>query len=79
MATRGRKKKNLSLEEELTALAEEMNECERQIKDLTDRKKELKQQIEQKEMEALYQAAMESGKSIEETISLIHGNMEQGC
>lgn len=78
MATRGRKKKNLSLEEELTALAEEMNECEKKIKDLTDRKKELKQQIEHKEMEALYQAAVSSGKSIEETISLIHGNMEQG-
>ncbi len=36
--------------------------------------KELRQQIEKKQMEALYQAALDSGKSIEETISLIHGN-----
>lgn len=78
MAGRGRKKKNISLEEELAVLTEEMNECERKIKELTDRKKELKQQIERKEMEALYQAAVESGKSIEETISLIHESKDQG-
>lgn len=77
MATRGRRKKNISLEEELTNLTEEMDACEEKIKELTDKKKELKQQIERKQMEALYQAALDSGKSIEETISLIHGNKEQ--
>ena len=47
------------------------------MKELTNRKKELKQLIEKKQMEALYKAAMESGKSIEETISLINGNKEE--
>ncbi len=78
MAGRGRKKKNLSLEEELTALAEEMSQCEEKIKELTSKKKELRQQIEEKQKEALYQAAVESGKSIEETISLIQENVGQG-
>lgn len=79
MAGRGRKRKNLSLEEELNVLKEEVTECEEKMKELTNRKKELKQLIEKKQMEALYQAAVESGKSIEETISLIHGNKEESC
>lgn len=77
MAARGRKRKYMSLEEELIALKEEVNECGEQMKELTNRKKELKQLIEKKQMEALYKAAMESGKSIEETISLINGNKEE--
>lgn len=77
MAARGRKKKYVSLEEELTALEVEVLECEEKIKELTNRKRELKQLIEQKQMEALYKAAVESGKSIEETISLISGNKEE--
>lgn len=77
MAARGRKKKNVSLEDELIALAREMEECEEQIKELTNRKKELKQSIEMKQMEALYKATMESGKSFEEAISLISENREE--
>lgn len=73
---RGRKKKNMTLEEELLALSEEMTRCEEKIKELTSRKKELKQLIEKKQMEALYKATVESGKSIEEAISLIHENKE---
>ena len=74
---KGRKKKNLTLEEELAALTEEMANCEEKIKELTSRKKELKQLIEKKQMEALYKAAVESGRSIEEAISLIHENKEE--
>ncbi len=76
MAGRGRKRKNISVEEELSILTEEMAECEEKIKDYTNRKKELKQEIEKKQMEALYKATMESGKSFEEAISLIHENRE---
>ena len=76
MAARGRKKKNISVEEELVELSQELANCEEKIKELTARKKELKQQIEQKQMEALYKATMESGKSVEEAISLIHENRE---
>lgn len=74
MAGRGRKRKNMSVEEELMELTQEMADCEAKIKELTSRKKELKQEIEQKQMEALYKATMESGKSFEEAISLIHEN-----
>ncbi len=74
MAGRGRKRKNVSLEEELIALSREMDQCEEQIKELTNKKKELKQSIEKKQMEALYKATMESGKSVEEAISLISEN-----
>lgn len=77
MAGRGRKKKNVSLEDELIALTREVEECEEQIKELTNRKKELKQSIEKKQMEALYKATMESGKSFEEAISLISENREE--
>lgn len=76
MAGRGRKRKNISVEEELGILTEEMAECEEKIKEYTNRKKELKQEIEKKQMEALYKATMESGKSFEEAISLIHENRE---
>lgn len=76
MAGRGRKRKNISVEEELVILTEEMAECEEKIKEYTNRKKELKQEIEKKQMEALYKATMESGKSFEEAISLIHENRE---
>lgn len=74
---KGRKKKNMTLEEELLVLSEEMTRCEEKIKELTSRKKELKQLIEKKQMEALYKATMESGRSIEEAISLIHENKEE--
>lgn len=66
-----RKSKNLSIEE-LDALRKEAVECDEKIKALSDRKKELKQLIEQKQMEALYQAVQRSGKSIQEVIDLIN-------
>lgn len=71
-----RSKKNLSIEEELMELGREVTECEDEIKRLTDRKKELKQLIEQKQMEALYQAVQQSGKSIQEVITWINGGSQ---
>ena len=71
-----RRKKNLTLEEELLELELEAEKCEDEIKKLSDRKKELKQLIEQKQMEVLYQAMVKSGKSVEDTISLISGNQK---
>lgn len=67
-----RKKKNLTPEEELLELVQGVEKCEVEIKRLMDRKKELKQLIEQKQMEALYQAVLQSGKSIQEVIDLIN-------
>ena len=74
MAARGRRKKNISLEEELANLTEEMDACEAKIKELSVEKIELRQQIVKKLMDALDLAALVSGGSLEETISLIHGN-----
>lgn len=76
MAGRGRKK-NLTLEEELDGLKREAAECEDKIKQLTDRKKELKQAIETKQMEALYQAVIKSEKSIDEVIAWINGDSQE--
>lgn len=69
-------KKNLSVKEELMELGREITECEDEIKRLTDRKKELKQLIEQKQMEALYQAVLRSGKSIEDAITWINSGSQ---
>lgn len=73
-----KRKKNLSIEEELMELGREINECEENIKKFTDRKKELKQLIEQKQMEALLQAVQKSGKSIEEVIAWINSESQDG-
>ncbi len=71
------RKKKLSLEEEIRELELEAENCEGEIKKLTDRKKELKQLIEQKQLEALHIAVLKSGKSIEEVISLINGGGQE--
>ena len=71
-----RSKKNLTIEEELMELQKEVTKCEDEIKRLTDRKKELKQIIEQKQTEALYQAVLKSEKSIEEVINWINSDSQ---
>ncbi len=71
-----RKKKNLTPEEELLELVQGVEKCENEIRRLTDRKKELKQLIEQKQMQALYQAVLQSGKSIQEVIDLINSGSQ---
>lgn len=72
-----RRKRKLSLEEEIRELELEIENCEAEIKKLNNRKEELKQLIEQKQMEALHQAVMKSGKSIDEVISLINGGGQE--
>lgn len=71
-----RRKKNLTTEEELMELQKEITGCEDEIKRLTDRKKELKQLIEQKQIDALYQAVLRSGKSIDEVIAWINSDSQ---
>ena len=71
-----KKKKDLSVKEELMELGREVIECEDEIKRLMDRKKEVKQLIEQKQMEALYQAVLRSGKSIEDVIAWINSDSQ---
>lgn len=71
------RKKKLTLEEELIELGIEAEKCENEIKKLSDRKKELKQLIERKQMEVLNQAVIRSGKSIEEVIALINADSQE--
>lgn len=71
-----KKKKDLSVKEELMELGREVIECEDEIKRLMDRKKEVEQLIEQKQMEALYQAVLRSGKSIEDVIAWINSDSQ---
>lgn len=72
---RGRKKQvNLTLEEQLEAVNNEITACEEQIKALKQRKKEIDKQIKEEKKEALYQAVVESGKSIEDILSNLTGN-----
>lgn len=68
------RRKQLTLEEELIKLKQEATECEDKIKELSYKKKELKGLIEKKQMEALYQATVKSGKSIDEVISMLNGS-----
>lgn len=69
-----RRKKKLTLEEELLELEIAAENCETEIAKLNERKKELKQLIEQKQLEALHKAVLKSGKSIEEVITWINGD-----
>lgn len=72
---RGRKKQvNLTLEEQLEAVNNEIAECEEQIKALKQKRKEIDKQMKEEKKEALYQAVVESGKSIEDILSNLSGN-----
>ncbi len=72
---RGRKKQvNLTLEEQLAAVNNEIAEYEEQIKALKQKRKEIDKQMKEEKKEALYQAVVESGKSIEDILSTLSGN-----
>ena len=72
---RGRKKQvNLTLEEQLEAVNNEIAEYEEQIKALKQKRKEIDKQMKEEKKEGLYQAVVESGKSIEDILSNLSGN-----
>ena len=59
------------MEEEIFELELEAEKCGEEIERLTERRKELEELVGQKQMEALHQAVLKSGKTVEEVISLI--------
>ena len=70
---RGRKKQvNLTLEEQLEAVDNEILECKEQLNDLKEKRKELNEQMEGIQKEKLYRAVVESGRSVEEVIEMIY-------
>ena len=62
-----RRKKNMTYEEELTYLDSEISKTEETLKALKTRKKELAK--EQADLQTLYAAIKESGKSVADVIS----------
>lgn len=71
---RGRKKQvNISLEEQLEAVNNEITACEEQIKALKLKRKEIEKLIKEEKKEALFKAVEESGKSIEDILSALSG------
>lgn len=70
---RGRKKQvNLTLEEQLEAVDNEILECKEQLKNLKEKRKELYEQMVGTQKEKLYRAVVESGRSVEEVIEMIY-------
>lgn len=64
-----RRKKNMTYEEEMAFLDEEIARTETALKDLKARKKELAKVREQEDLKTLYDAIRESGKSVADVIS----------
>lgn len=64
-----RRKKNMTYEEELTYLDSEISKTEETLKVLKTRKKELAKVKEQADLQTLYAAIKESGKSVADVIS----------
>ena len=64
-----RRKKNMTYEEELAFLDSEISKTEETLKALKTRKKELAKVKEQADLQTLYAAIKESGKSVADVIS----------
>ena len=64
-----RRKKNMTYEEELTYLDSEISKTEETLKALKTRKKELAKVKEPADLQTLYAAIKESGKSVADVIS----------
>lgn len=64
-----RRKKNMTYEEELTYLDSKISKTEETLKALKTRKKELAKVKEQADLQTLYAAIKESGKSVADVIS----------
>ena len=64
-----RRKKNMTYEEELTYLDSEISKTEETLKALKTRKKELAKVKEHADLQTLYAAIKESGKSVADVIS----------
>lgn len=64
-----RRKKNMTWEEELEFLTTEIAAREAEIKSMKARKKEIEKELEAVELQKLYAAIKESGKTVEDVIS----------
>lgn len=71
MAGRRKKQENLTLEQQLEAVTNEIAECEAHLKELKEKKKTLNSQIEEKLKEELYRKVMKSGKNLDDVLATL--------
>ena len=63
-----RRKKNMTWEEEMEFLTGEIATKEAEVKSMKARKKEIEKELEAAELQKLYAAIKESGKTVEDVI-----------
>ncbi len=71
MAGRRKKQENLTLEQQLEAVTNEIAECEAHLNELKEKKKTLNSQIEEKLKEELYRKVMKSGKNLDDVLAAL--------
>ena len=67
-----RKKEVFTLTEQLQSVEAEITSCRGKIKELEQKKKVLLKKIAEEEKDALYDAAMRSGRGLKECIALLN-------
>lgn len=71
MATRGRRKKEISVEEKIVLVQNEINDLTTQLKDKKKELADLEEEKKTQEQKALLDAIIASGKSAEEVIAFL--------
>lgn len=66
-----RRKKYMTYEEEMTFLDDEIAKAETALKELKTRRKNLVKAKEQEDLQTLYEAIKESGKSVADVLSTL--------
>lgn len=77
MAGRRKKQENMTREEQLEIIENEIAEYKEKLKALKEKRKEILSQIEDVQKDRLYKAAMESGLSIEEILEMLSQKEDQ--
>lgn len=77
MAGRRKKQENMTREEQLEIIENEIAEYKENLKALKEKRKEILSQIEDVQKDRLYKAAMESGLSIEEILEMLSQKEDQ--
>lgn len=71
MAGRRKKQENLTREEQLEIIENGIAESKEKLKALKEKRKEIISQIEEAQKDKLYEAVVESGRSIEEILEVL--------
>nr|WP_302141161.1 flagellar export protein FliJ [uncultured Schaedlerella sp.] len=77
MAGRRKKQENMTREEQLEIIENEIAEYKENLKALKEKRKEILSRIEDVQKDRLYKAAMESGLSIEEILEMLSQKEDQ--